>query len=122
MERAKVRSPFHQLRRNSEPRTDPDTLVADITGRRGAEGGLENARLYAVSGPGAVAQFGSTAESFDPPGQQNDTRLLPGSGPHGRVARTVFLLIFMAILFLSGIFIGASFTTNLPTRLPPTAS
>src|SRR6266516_5552255 len=121
MERAKARLPFHQLLRHIEPGTDPDTLTAGPTGRRGAANGLVDAQLPAVSGPGAAARFGSGTDSPDPTGPENDTRHLTGSGPHGRLARTVFLLIFMAILFLSGIFIGASLIVSLPNWQPPAA-
>jgi hypothetical protein len=121
MERARVRHPFHRLPRTIEPGADPNILTAGAIGRRGGANGPVNAQSYALSGRAAVPPLDSRTNSFDPPGEESDPRLVGDSGVHGRLARTVFLLIFAAILFLSGIFIGASFTANLPIRPSPTA-
>jgi hypothetical protein len=121
MEKARVRSPFHQLPRTIEPGTDPDTLTAGTIGRRGGASGPVYTQSYALSDRAAVPRLDSGADSLDPPGEEGGHRLLGGSEAHGRLARTVFLLIFAAILFLSGIFIGASFTVNLPSRPSTTA-
>jgi hypothetical protein len=122
VEDAKIGLPFRQLLRNADPGSDPNTLAATTVSRRGAANGFtrsDNAQLHAVSDPGAVARFGSSTEPFDPRQPENGARLpSPRSEPRGRLAHTAILLFFMALLFLSGIYLGASLTAtaNLPSR------
>lgn len=121
MERARVGHPFHRLPRPIEPGTDPNTLTAGTIGRRAGANGPVDTQSFALSGRAAAPRLDSRTDWFAPPDEESAPRLLGGSGAHGRLARTVFLLIFAAILFLSGIFIGASFTANPPSRPSPAA-
>jgi hypothetical protein len=121
MEGAKIGLPFRQLLRNADPGTDPNTLTASTVSRRGAANeftGSDNAQLHAVSDPGAVARFGSSTEPFDPLEPESGARL-PSPSPRGRLANTAIILFFMALLFLGGIYLGASLTANLPSRAAP---
>ena len=121
MERAKVRFPIRQVSRSLDLGTDPNAVTLGTIGRRGGANGLVNAQPYPARSRSAAARVESSTGSFAPPDGENDTRVLAGSGPRGKLARTVFFLIFMAMLFLGGIFIGASFTANLPDRPQPAA-
>ena len=123
MEGAKIGLPFYQLLRKTDPGSDPDALTTSTVNRRGAANGFtrsDNAQLRAVSDSSAVARFGSSTGPLDPLEPENSARLpLPSSGPRGWLARMAILLFFMALLFLSGIYIGASLTANPPSPAAP---
>ena len=121
MEGAKITLPLRQLLRNADPGTDPNTPDANTVSRREAANGLtgsDDAQLHAVSDPGAGARFGSGTEPFVPPEPESGARL-PSPSPRGRLANTAIILFFMALLFLGGIYLGASLTANPPSPASP---
>jgi hypothetical protein len=115
MESPKIGLAPHQLLRH-------DSSASAVRQRRAANRirGNGNAQLLGVSGSDAVPGFSSSTVSWDSPEEETNTRLLSMSlEPRGQVVRTPILFYFMSIVFLTGIFIGASLIPISPGLPPP---
>lgn len=111
MESARIGHPFHQLLRTARP-VNPAPLPrkAKAARKTGSNG------FSSVNGPNAVAGRAGGAEPWDSAERETGARL-PGSGleQRGPLARIAVLCFFIAIVFLTGMFLGASLIANLPT-------
>src|SRR5579863_2393032 len=124
MKSAETGHPIRQWVRDAEHETDPDTRAARAAGQGGTANGMileyGNAPFRAAQSPDAAAGFGASAGSVDS-AHRGDEVLPPSTSlaPLGRLGRTAALLFFMTIVFLAGLFIGASLIANLSTRPAP---
>jgi len=102
---------FHRLLRSAPPASVWRQLAAN--GIHKNKSG--NAQPDALRGPDAVPWLKSSTESWDIPGELPSMHL----EPRGWLARTVVLVFVASIVFLTGLFIGASLIANLPARPSP---
>ncbi len=124
MQSAIMGLPIYQLLRNACLGRDPGSLPASTADQHRPANGIQEtggALLQAVSGPDGVPGFRSSTGASDRPELDKNAR--PPSislERRGAIARAAILFYFMSIVFLTGIFIGASLIPALPGRPPPT--
>jgi class 3 adenylate cyclase len=103
--------------------TDLDTPAARAASQGGTANGIlefGNPQFHAARGPDVAAGFGASGAGSSDASHRDDVRPPSTSPvPIGRLGRTAVLFFFMTIVFLAGIFIGASLIADLPTRSAP---
>ena len=127
MKSAETGHPLSHLGREQaqeqEQETNPDTrAVRTASQDRTANGhfGYGKAQLRAAKALD-VAGFEASARSSDRAYGEGGVRPPETSSvPLGRLGRAAVLIFFLTIVFLAGIFVGASLMVNLPTRSSPT--
>jgi len=121
-ENAETGHPLHDQARDAQQGTDLDTRAVRAAGQGGTANGISESGdtpFRAATGPDVAAGFGASGGSS---GFSDRDDVGPPSASLGRLERTAVLFFFMTIVFLAGIFIGASLIANPPTRSSPEAA